>query len=323
MNPGTSYLLSGFSEKQVKKTPRKQRLSYTSDIKISDFYVPLPRNEEITSIIYKRYARENAGLNSKNIMGLQFKMRKSTTEERTLQLNFEEYADTQPEIIRQTFMPAEWHPQSGVQLTWPHSNTDWAPILPQVTDCYVRMAYEIISHELLLIVTPEREKVEALLKEKLPSQLLYRIRWMECPTNDTWARDHGFITLLNTSTPLLLDFCFNGWGMKFAADKDNQINRQLHQQNTLNGQYVNCLDFVFEGGSIESDGKGTLMTTSACLLSPNRNDHLDKEQIEKKLKATLHAERVLWLDHGYLAGDDTDSHIDTLARFCPDRKSVV
>lgn len=251
-------------------------------------------------------------------MGLQYKVKKSGTDERTLQLNFEEYSSETTVQARQTFMPAEWHPQSGVQLTWPHNGTDWTDILPQVTECYVRMAYEIASHELLLIVTPEREKVEALLQSKLPSQLLSRIRWAECETNDTWARDHGFITLLDAQNPLLLDFRFNGWGLKFAADKDNQINRHLYGLNILNGQYHNCLDFVFEGGSIESDGQGTLMTTSECLLSPNRNEHLNRKEIETKLLTTLHADRVLWLDHGFLAGDDTDSHIDTLARFCPD-----
>lgn len=255
-------------------------------------------------------------------MGLQYKAKKSTADERTLQLNFEEYATPETIQVRQMFMPAEWHPQSGVQLTWPHSGTDWAYMLPEVTECYVRMAYEIASHELLLIVTPEREKVEALLASRLPSQLLDHIRWAECPTNDTWARDHGFITLLDENSPHLLDFCFNGWGMKFAADKDNQINRKLCEQRLMNGLYTNCLDFVFEGGSIESDGMGTLMTTSECLLSPNRNDALNRQEIETRLLTTLHADRVLWLDHGYLAGDDTDSHIDTLARFCPDNTIV-
>ncbi len=251
-------------------------------------------------------------------MGLQYKARKSAKDERTLQLNFEDYTGAEAVQTRQTFMPAEWYPQSGVQLTWPHDGTDWAPILTDVTECYVRIAYEIASHELLLIVTPEREKVEALMQSRLPSALLNRIRWAECPTNDTWARDHGFITLLDAQAPRLLDFRFNGWGLKFAADKDNRINRILHEKHLLQGQYVNCLDFVFEGGSIESDGRGTLMTTSECLLSANRNEYLNRQEIETRLKSLLHADRVLWLDHGYLAGDDTDSHIDTLARFCPD-----
>ena len=116
-----------------------------------------------------------------------------------------------------------------------------------------------------------------------------------------------------------MDFCFNGWGKKFAADQDNRINRGLMKQGVLNGTYTDHLDFVLEGGSIESDGHGTLLTTSECLLSANRNDRLNRADIEERLKSFLHVERVLWLDHGYLSGDDTDSHIDTLARFCPDQ----
>ena len=137
-------------------------------------------------------------------------------------------------------------------------------------------------------------------------------------TNDTWARDHAFITMLKEEgTPLLLDFCFNGWGMKFAANYDNRINDELYYNHKImNGEYVFHRDFILEGGSIESNGKGTLLTTEQCLLSFNRNE-MTKEQIEAYLKKTFNLQQILWLKHGYLAGDDTDSHIDTLARFCP------
>ncbi len=224
--------------------------------------------------------------------------------------------------IRSTFFPAEWFPQSGVQLTWPHAATDWAPLLHEVDDCFIRIALEIlVRNELLLIVTPEPDRIRALFHERIPSRLLPHVRYFECPTNDTWARDHGFLTLMTESGPRLLDFHFNGWGNKFPADLDNAINSQLSNCKSsnckINGTYSPHLDFVFEGGSIESDGRGTLMTTSACLLSPNRNPDLNRLQIEERLLRYFHAERVLWLDHGYLAGDDTDSHIDTLARFCP------
>ncbi len=224
--------------------------------------------------------------------------------------------------IRSTFFPAEWFPQSGVQLTWPHAATDWAPLLAEVDDCFIRIALEIlVRNELLLIVTPEPDRIKSLFHERIPSRLLPHVRYFECPTNDTWARDHGFLTLMTESGPRLLDFQFNGWGNKFPADLDNAINQQIVNGKSsnckLHGTYESHLDFVFEGGSIESDGRGTLMTTSACLLSPNRNPGLTQQQIEERLLRWFHAERVLWLDHGYLAGDDTDSHIDTLARFCP------
>ncbi|MCI5744229.1 agmatine deiminase family protein [Phocaeicola faecicola] len=211
------------------------------------------------------------------------------------------------------FLPAEWHPQSFIQLTWPHQDTDWSYMLDEVEECFLNLAREIASRQPLLLVAPEFPK--ALENFEFKENVFY----VECPTNDTWARDHGFISLLNEQEEVrLVDFCFNGWGMKFAACKDNLINSQLVKGSLLNGTYQNCRNFVLEGGSIESDGEGTLLTTSLCLLAPNRNDTLDKQEIEDYLKKSFNLKQVLWLDHGYLAGDDTDSHIDTLARLCPD-----
>lgn len=214
-------------------------------------------------------------------------------------------------------LPAEWFPQSGVQLTWPHAGTDWAPILKEVTACYIRMAIEISLRERLFIITPEPSAVSQLLKAYLPEKALKNISIHEIPTDDTWARDHGFITILTPQGPLLLDFQFNGWGRKFPAEQDNRICRRIMEAGILRGTYENHLDFILEGGSIESDGRGTVMTTSRCLMAPNRNQPLTREEIEERLLKWLHAQRLLWLEHGYLAGDDTDSHIDTLARFCP------
>ena len=189
--------------------------------------------------------------------------------------------------------PAEWEPQWGVQLTWPHAATDWAPMLDEITKTYEEIAREISARENLLVVGP--------------------------PSNDTWARDHGFITLVDDQGHArLLDFCFNGWGEKFAAELDNAINRRLYDEGKLQGEYVDCLDFVLEGGSIESDGKGTVFTTTGCLMAPHRNQPLSQSQIEQRLKRELCAERILWIDHGNLTGDDTDGHIDTLVRICPD-----
>lgn len=216
------------------------------------------------------------------------------------------------------YLPAEWHEQSAVQLTWPHSDTDWRPLLEAVTRCYFDIAKALIARVHIIIVSPEPAQVRKLLEEALTVRELTRISFCKAPTNDTWARDHGFITLLAPDGPHLLDFCFNGWGEKFPADLDNQISRRMMEQGILEGHYEDHLDFVLEGGSIESDGKGTILTTSQCLLAPHRNQPLTKEEIEARLLQTLHAKRILWLDHGYLAGDDTDCHIDTLARFCPD-----
>ena len=213
-------------------------------------------------------------------------------------------------------LPAEWHPQSGVQLTWPHKNTDWAYMLKEVEACYLNIAREIANRELLLIVTPEPDYVEELISETVNMQ---NVRFFKCDTNDTWARDHGAISMIdNKGNNHILDFKFNGWGLKFASDHDNLITSKAADADMLNAVYHNRLNFVLEGGGIESDGEGTLLTTSECLLSKNRNGQFCKEEIETYLKNAFGLDRVLWLDYGYLAGDDTDSHIDTLARICPD-----
>lgn len=215
-----------------------------------------------------------------------------------------------------SYLPAEWHKQSMIQLTWPHRNTDWADMLEEVNTCFLRLAHEISIRQNLLIVTPEPDEVKKLLLRQGTD--CRSVFFMKCPTNDTWARDHAFITMLKgDGTPLLLDFCFNGWGMKFAAHYDNQINNRLFGAGKLRGEYKDCRDFVLEGGSIESDGKGTLLTTAECLLSANRNDTMSRKEIEARLKELFNLKQVLWLEHGYLAGDDTDSHVDTLARLCP------
>lgn len=210
-------------------------------------------------------------------------------------------------------MPAEWELQSMVQLTWPHKDTDWAPILPEITAVYNEMAREIRKREKLLIVAPAEVQPPTL------NSYLITLN-----TNDTWARDHGFITVeeltANSQKPknkILLDFCFNGWGEKFEATLDNEINRHLYDQGLIKGIYESHLDFVLEGGSIESDGKGTIFTTSCCLMAPHRNQPLTQSEIEQRLKQSLGAERVVWINHGSLIGDDTDGHIDTLVRICP------
>ncbi len=189
-------------------------------------------------------------------------------------------------------MLAEWEPQSAVQLTWPHKDTDWAPILPEITAVYEEMKREIESRETVIVVD-------------------------DIPHNDTWARDHGFITVEENGQLILLDFKFNGWGEKFAAELDNDINRQLYEQQLVKGIYELHLDFVLEGGSIESDGKGTIFTTTCCLMAPHRNQPLTQQEIEQQLKEWLGAERIVWINHGSLIGDDTDGHIDTLVRIAP------
>lgn len=213
--------------------------------------------------------------------------------------------------------PAEWYPQSAVQLTWPHTQTDWAPILDEATACFVAIAREIVKHEKLLIVCADKAEVCRQLGDMDYNQIIFR----EMQTNDTWARDHGGITVFADGKPIVYDFVFNGWGMKYAANHDNLITRNLAKTETFHNEVdvINMQPFVLEGGSLETDGNGTLLTTVECLASTNRNEYLNKEQLEYHLKDVFGLNRILWLESGYLAGDDTDSHIDTLARFCDEQ----
>lgn len=215
-------------------------------------------------------------------------------------------------------LPAEWEQQEAIQLTWPHSGTDWKDTLQEVTECYINIAREISQRETLWIVTPEPQKVERLLRNNLGTRCLSNILYFRIPTNDTWARDHGFISLVNgRGERRLLDFKFNAWGGKFQADLDNEISRNLKEQNLAlaEDQYEDNLDFELEGGSIESDGRGTILTTAQC--NENQNRRSGDINVEDELKRRLRADRILWLHHGGLEQDDTDAHIDTLARLCP------
>ena len=222
-------------------------------------------------------------------------------------------------------LPAEWEPQSGIILIWPHEDTDWRPYLNEITEVYLQMADAITRYESLLITVHDTEKVHSLLAERLTEGQMKRVTLFACDNNDTWARDVAPISLVSDKDPKgslqalrLLDFCFNGWGEKFAAEKDNRINRQLYEAGLLQGVLENHKDFVLEGGSIESDGDHTLFTTTGCLTAAHRNQPLTKEDIDRRLRLLFpNVEHVVWLDHGQLAGDDTDGHIDTIVRVAP------
>lgn len=214
------------------------------------------------------------------------------------------------------YLPAEWEKQGAVQLTWPHALTDWQPYLQDIIATEVELAKVIAKYEKVIIVTQDTDAT----KQHFTPDEQQQISFYKTPINDTWARDHAFISLLskeNNAPARLLDFRFNGWGNKFEAKKDNQINRRLIEQHAVEGQYIDHNDLVLEGGSIESDGKGTILTTSICLLAPHRNQPMTQTDIENELLNRLHAKRILWIDHGQLHGDDTDGHIDTTVRFAP------
>lgn len=213
-------------------------------------------------------------------------------------------------------LPAEWEEQDGVLLAWPHSNTDWCGHLEAVQAVYLEILQYITRFEHCLLVCPGAAEIS--LRLKRAGIFMDRLHIHEVDTNDTWARDFGPITILENGSPLLLDFGFNGWGLKFPADMDNRITRELYLKGAFQGNPLKTVGLILEGGSIESDGNGTILTTAECLLGPNRNPHLNRKEIEAELGSLLGADYFLWLEHGFLEGDDTDSHVDTLARLCPD-----
>jgi len=222
-------------------------------------------------------------------------------------------------MILQPRLPAEWEIQDAVLMAWPHEGTDWACMLDDIRPVFARIIQQITRFERVLLTAPDAASAADYLKNAAID--LAAVTICQMPSNDTWARDFGPITVIINDKPVLLDFGFNGWGLKFGANHDNLISRRLKRQGVLKPN-LNTIGLILEGGSIESDGLGTILTTAECLLSPNRNPQLGKSEIEQAFASLLGAKRILWLSHGWLAGDDTDSHIDTLARFCPDNTII-
>lgn len=223
-------------------------------------------------------------------------------------------------VMNSQYLPPEWVQQQAVLLTWPHSESDWLPILDRVEPVFVAIGRAVTAHEELIVSCLNEEHcshIEKLLKHG--GAEMHRVSLYPVPSNDSWVRDHGPITVLRDGQRILLDYQFNGWGNKYKASLDNRLSIRLHEMGAFDGLAMETLDLVLEGGSIEVDNRGTLLTTAECLLSPERNPRYSRAELETLLKGQLGLKRILWLEHGQLMGDDTDGHIDTLARFCNDR----
>ena len=210
----------------------------------------------------------------------------------------------------------EWIKHTAILLALPHEGTDWAYMLDDAIMQYKAIIDALSSNNInTVLLCDDIDKAKSL----FTSHQYEFISFVQCSYNDTWTRDYGPISVIKDDRYRALDFGFNGWGLKFAADKDNLVNLRLKEKGFItSGCYRNERDFILEGGSIETDGRGTILTTSHCLCSPNRNGGLSKQNAIASLTRRLGAEHVLMLDYGHLAGDDTDSHIDTLARMAPD-----
>lgn len=213
-------------------------------------------------------------------------------------------------------LPAEWEPQSGVIIAWPHAGTDWAPRLPAVDTAYTALASSIARFDPIVVCVADAE-VRAHAAQLLDRAGVdaARVHYVEIGYNDTWLRDSGPIILVADSALRLLDFRFTGWGGKYAGDLDDRLIEGLVAHGVFRGAEHRRIDWALEGGAIESDGDGTILTTWRCMHQ--RHPRMTRDEMSVRLMESLAAKRVLWLDHGYLEGDDTDAHIDTLARFAP------
>lgn len=210
--------------------------------------------------------------------------------------------------------PAEWESQSAVLIAWPNADTDWADRLGEVEETYIALVAAITRFQPALICVAD-DDLQTYAEARLRSARvdLTRVHFIAAEYDDTWLRDSGPITLRDGAGFRLLDFRFTGWGGKFEASRDDQLVEHLEQVGTFLNSSRQAIDFALEGGAIETDGDGTLLSTWRCLSE--RHPAASREDITRKLAGWLHQDRVLWLDHGYLEGDDTDAHIDTLARF--------
>lgn len=214
-------------------------------------------------------------------------------------------------------LPAEWEAQDATLIAWPHAGTDWRGDLDAVEACYVRLAVAITRRQRLLIVVPDED-----LRQRVRTRLVAagadpdRLHFVLHVLDDTWCRDIGPLTLLDEQgRALLLDFHFTGWGGKFAAARDDALVARLVDSGLFPAAAHQRIEFALEGGAIESDGAGTVLSTWRCLRQrhPQRSD----AEIDRQLRAALRAQRIVWLEHGYIEGDDTDGHVDTLARLAP------
>jgi agmatine/peptidylarginine deiminase len=211
--------------------------------------------------------------------------------------------------------PAEWEKQSAVLIAWPHKTGDFRN-LEDVEQSYSAISDVISQYQKLLIVC--RDDSHQLHIQNLIS-MNDNVEFIHAAVNDIWVRDTVFLSVEKDNTIVYRNFLFNGWGEKYSHQHDNDLNHKLLNTKPFRHASHTDIDFILEGGSVESDGINTILTTKQCLLNPNRNKGLNQHDIEQQLLEHLGAKRLFWLDQENLTGDDTDAHIDSLARFCSDR----
>ncbi|HWK54699.1 MAG TPA: agmatine deiminase family protein [Hyphomicrobiales bacterium] len=213
--------------------------------------------------------------------------------------------------VREGMVP-EWEAVEAVLLAWPHASTDWQPWLAAIEQDYVALATAIADTAVPLILCQDAAH-QAHIEGLLAGRCRQAPHLVQAPYNDTWCRDYGPVAVRREGQLTLLDFQFKGWGDKYDARLDNGINQRLA---ALWQAPLVTVEYELEGGSIETDGQGGLLTTAHCLLDSNRNKGYDKPAVEALVLGQLGLERIQWISEGALLGDDTDSHIDNLVRYC-------
>ncbi len=218
-------------------------------------------------------------------------------------------------------LPPEWHPQDAILVTWPHEHSAWHYMLQDVEEVYLDLVTKLSHYQPVIIQTHDSINLERIVKQlDLQSADISHCYFVNSNSNDTWARDHGPITLISEDETLALNFSFNGWGNKFESQLDDQLNQILQSKNVIPA--MKKIEWVLEGGSIECDGNGTLLTTTQCNLNQNRNGVVNVNDLNEQLTQWFGSDQILWLKSGELEGDDTDAHIDTLARFTPNNTII-
>ncbi|TKX28726.1 agamatine deiminase [Campylobacter sp. MIT 12-5580] len=201
---------------------------------------------------------------------------------------------------------AEWSKQELLMLALPHEKTDWKPYLDEILQGYKDFIKAVSAYQKVLLIAPNEADFK-------PFKDFQNVEFFQCDTNDTWIRDYGAIDICENERLMSLDFSFNAWGNKFQSQLDNEVNSKLFKQHFKSE--LRTIDLILEGGSIDFNGQGVMLTTKTCLLNENRNSHLNQGELEAKLKQIFNLKTIIWLENGFIKGDDTDSHIDTLARF--------
>jgi agmatine deiminase len=214
-------------------------------------------------------------------------------------------------------LPAEWEPQSAMLITWPHAEGDWGQVLDDIEPVYVAIARHCAEVQPVWIVCQDTSHT-TLVMEHLRTGAVNtdNVRLLTAPYNDTWIRDYGPLAVVESGQWRLLDFHFDGWGGRHDARLDDQVNTRLATAGVFGSIPLLRRPHVLEGGSLDTDGAGTLMTTACCLLGASRNPGMHRADWERLFAEEFGCKHILWLEYGYLQGDDTDGHVDTLARFC-------